>query len=52
MLGKAIKYGPSIYEKGVSMVKNRRVRNVVNSNFAYTVLNYGTAFAQDRLNRY
>ena len=50
--GKAITYGPSLYEKGVSMVKNRRVRNVLNSNFAYTALTYSTAFGQDRLNRY
>ena len=50
--GEAMKYAPLFYEKGVSRVKNRSVRNALNSNFANTTLNCGTAYAQDRLNGY
>ena len=38
--------------QGVSMVKNRRVKNVLNLNFAYTALTYGRVFTQEILNRY
>ena len=39
-----------LYEKGVSKVKIKMVRNALNLNFTNTPLDYRTAYAQDRLN--
>lgn len=50
--GEAIKNAPSLYYNGVPRVKYKRVRKGLDSNFANTALNYRTAYAQDRLNRY
>lgn len=50
--GEAIKNAPSLYYNGVPRVKYKRVRKGLDSNFANTALNYCTAYAQDRLNRY
>lgn len=45
--GKAIKYVTTLYEKGVSRIRNRRVRNASTLNFAKTALNYGKAYEKD-----
>lgn len=43
--GSAIKYAPSLYEKGVSRIKNKRIRNAFNPHFANIALTHGAAYA-------
>ena len=40
-----------LYRKQVEKIKKGRISNVLNQNIANTVLNYGGAYARDRMKR-
>ena len=51
-LKEGLKRVTDLYNRGISRIKNNRIKNALNSNLANTALNYGNIFAVYRLNRY
>ena len=50
--GEALRYASTFFEKGVTKIKNDKVRRVLNSDLANAVVNYWLDYAKNKFHKY